>query len=52
MDERVSAVKEGWHLDPFAGRAGWRRWLLLFLVLGFFSILYYLIVRESARRRV
>jgi membrane glycosyltransferase len=33
MDERVSAVKEGWHLDPFAGRAGWRRWLLLFLVL-------------------
>ena len=25
--------------------------LLLFLVLGFFSVLYYLIVRESAPRR-
>ncbi len=33
MDQRVSAVKEGWRLDPFAGRAGWRRWLLLFLIL-------------------
>ena len=25
-------MTSGWRLDPFAGRAGWRRWLLLFLV--------------------
>jgi membrane glycosyltransferase len=36
VDRRVPAVTEGatgWHLDPFAGRARWRRRILLFLVL-------------------
>ena len=27
------SVSEGWRLDPHAGRARWRRWLLLVLVL-------------------